>query len=430
MGTTKKSEEGVTRRKFLKTSLLSVAACGVGSSFGIVKARGEQPVTFGLLGNASGAGGMTGESALFGVKLWAEALNKKGGLLGREVQVIQRDTFGKPEEAARYTREFASSGNIDFIFAHGSSAESFAVAAISKDLKRLITSQSEATDFTADPKVRSPYCFRFSTNSLLTAIAFGQYGGKISKEQGFTRWFTVGPDYSFGRDLANLFTQYLKKSNPAADVRGQAWPKLFESDYTPQINAIMAANPQAVMTCLFGADLIAFIKQGAMYGLFDKVKLFATHLGDEETIQSITKAIGKFPAGLHARVRYLRGVPDTAPTHAFYDEYVKRFNTPPLYWAWMNYLGAISVEAAVKKAKSVDNAMVIKALENMSVKGPGGVGVGDTIMMRGRDHQLINYVEASGVTISQPPYLNKVVYTSWKDLVAEETAWLKNKGWL
>jgi hypothetical protein len=51
-------------------------------------------------------------------------------------------------------------------------------------------------------------------------------------------------------------------------------------------------------------------------------------------------------------------------------------------------------------------------------------------MMRGRDHQLINYVEASGVTISQPPYLNKVVYTSWKDLVAEETAWLKNKGWL
>jgi len=66
----------------------------------------------------------------------------------------------------------------------------------------------------------------------------------------------------------------------------------------------------------------------------------------------------------------------------------------------------------------------------MSVKGPGGVGVGDTIMMRGRDHQLINYVEASGVTISQPPYLNKVVYTSWKDLVAEETAWLKNKGWL
>jgi branched-chain amino acid transport system substrate-binding protein len=230
--------------------------------------------------------------------------------------------------------------------------------------------------------------------------------------------------------MVNTFSEYLKKSNPAVEIKGQAWPKLFEPDYTPQITAIMAANPQAIMTSLWGADLVTFIKQGAMYGLFEKVKLFSTHLGDDEIINSVTKTVGKFPAGLYARVRYLKTVPDTPTNREFYDTFVKRFNVYPLYWAWMNYLGAISIEAAVKKAGSVDNDKVIRALENLSVKGPGGVGPGETVTMRGRDHQLINYAEASGVTISQPPYLTNVVYASWDKLIEEESTWLKRKGWL
>jgi len=295
---------------------------------------------------------------------------------------------------------------------------------------RLITSTSETTEFTADPKVRSPYCFRFSTNSLLAGIGFGQYAGKVSKELGLTKWFTVGADYAFGRDMVSMFMEFLKKSNPAVEIKGQAWPKLFEPDYTPQITAIMAANPQAIMSSLWGADLIAFIKQGAMYGLFEKVKFFSTHLADDETIQSVTKAVGKFPAGLYARVRCLRTAPDTPANHDFYDSYMKRFNVPPLYWAYMNYLGALSIEAAVRKARSVDNDKVIKALEGLSVKAPGGTGPGETITMRARDHQLINYTEASGVTISRPPYLTNVVYNPWDKMIEEETWWLKKKGWL
>ena len=175
-------KKGITRRGFLKTSLAGAAGLAIGGPWGIGKAgAAEKPITFGLNGVASGAGGMSGVAARCGVELWAEEVNKRGGLLGRQVQVIQRDTQGKPEEAVRYTREFASSG-IDFIVAHGSSAEAFAVETISKELKRLIIAGAEATEFTADPKVRSPYCFRFARNALLMGINFGQYAGKIFKE--------------------------------------------------------------------------------------------------------------------------------------------------------------------------------------------------------------------------------------------------------
>jgi len=420
----------VSRRKFLKASLIGLAGYTVGGSIRISPLKAERPIRFGLHGVCSGPGGMSGESALYGVTLWAEEVNKKGGLLGRQVEVLQRDTFGKPEEAVRYTREFAASGNIDFVIAHGSSAEAFAVAAISKDVKRLITSQNETTEYTADPKVRSPYCFRFAKNGLLMGIGFGQYAGRVSKELGLTQWFTISADYAFGRDMVNIFVEFLKKSNPAVEIKGQAWPKLYEADYTPQISAILAAKPQAVYCPLWGGDLIAFIKQSMMYGLFEKTKFFSSHLGDHEIIQSITKSIGKLPAGLYGRTRYLRTVPDTKANHDFYDAYLKRFGIHPLHWAWLNYLGALSIETAVRKVGSVGNDLVIPALEGLTIKAPGGIGPGDTITMRARDHQLIHYGEGTGVTISEEPYLTNIVMDSWDKVVEEETGWLKRKGWL
>jgi branched-chain amino acid transport system substrate-binding protein len=429
-GGKRKRGERVSRRIFLKGALMGIAGCAVGPLIASRGSGAERPIRFGLHGVCSGAGGISGEAALQGIKLWGEEINKKGGLLGREVQIFQRDTFGKPEDAVRYTREFAASGDIDFIIAHGSSAEAFAVAAISKDIKRLITSLNETTEYTADPKVRSPYCFRFARNGLLMGIGFGQYAGRVSKDLGLTRWSTIGADYAMGRDTVNFFVEFLKRINPQVEIKAQVWPKLYEADFSPQITAILAARPQAVYSGLWGGDLIAFIKQAAMYGLFEQTKFFSTHLGDYQIIDSITKAIGRLPVGLYTTARYLRNVPDNKANHDFYDAYVKRFGVHPLHWAWLNYLTALSIEEAVKKTRSLDNELVIRALEDLAIRGPGGVGRDGTVTIRGRDHQLINYAEGCGITISEEPYLTNIVMGSWDKIIEEETLWLKRKGWL
>ena len=50
--------------------------------------------------------------------------------------------------------------------------------------------------------------------------------------------------------------------------------------------------------------------------------------------------------------------------------------------------------------------------------------------MRGRDHQLINYVDAWAASIPEAPYFANPYLVSWDDMIQEETVWLKNKGWL
>ena len=428
----KKEKKGrlFSRRELLKTSLTGAAGLAIGSTLGISVVKAERPIKFGLHGVCSGPGGLAGESSLFAMKLWAEEVNRKGGLLGRTVEVVQRDTLGKPEEAVRYTREFAASGDIDFIIAHGSSAEAFGVAAISKDVKKLITSQNQVLEYTADPKVRSRYCFRIAPNALINFIGSGQYVARISKELGLTRWFTVAADYSFGRDTVNFFLEFLKKYSPEAEIVGQVWPKLFEADYSPQITALLAAKPHAVFNALWGGDVISFVKQGSMYGIFEKFKFFFSDLADYYIIDAIVKALGKLPAGMHAKVKYLKIFPDTKANHGFNDAYIKRFGTYPNYWASFIYAGALLIEAAVKKAGTTENEAVIRALDDLSAKVPTGVGPGGTVTMRARDHQLINYADGFGVTIPEEPFLANIVPGSWDKIIEEETIWLKKKGWL
>ena len=167
-----------------------------------------------------------------------------------------------------------------------------------------------------------------------------------------------------------------------------------------------------------------------MYGIFEKFKFFFSDLADYYIIDAIVKALGKLPAGMHAKVKYLKIFPDTKANRGFNDAYIKRFGTYPNYWASFIYAGALLIEAAVKKAGTTENEAVIRALDDLSAKVPTGVGPGGTVTMRARDHQLINYADGFGVTIPEEPFLAKIVPGSWDKIIEEETIWLKKKGWL
>ena len=84
----------------------------------------------------------------------------------------------------------------------------------------------------------------------------------------------------------------------------------------------------------------------------------------------------------------------------------------------------------MKKAKTTETEAVIRALKDLTVKSPIGVGPNGTVTMRGRDGQLIYWELGWGVTIAEEPYSKDIVPGSWDEMLKEETAWLKNKGWL
>ena len=76
----------VDRRTILKSSA-AIAAMQFSSPF-IIKARGETPVRIGMVDPLTGVYAAIAQGEVVGAKFAAEEINKKGGILGRPVELL------------------------------------------------------------------------------------------------------------------------------------------------------------------------------------------------------------------------------------------------------------------------------------------------------------------------------------------------------
>ncbi len=420
---TKLSRPSLDRRKVLKGTAAAAATATIG--FPYVSLAQNKPIKAGMVTIGSGRGAMVGSASSKGAQLEIEKFNAAGGLKGRPIELIVRDSKGKPDESARIVREFINSDGCEIIFDADSSAAAFAVQEAVKELGVLtVHMNSETSSLTADPKIRSWNAFRAARQGIHDAIAGGSYAAEVSKAKGLKKWMGCSPDYAYGRDFNKLFFEYLKHFNKDVEVIGESWPKLFQADYTEQLTKILQTKPQAIYSCLWGGDLTAFVDQSSIYNLFAQMQVFAINIAD----YSILTAIKNLPKGIHSGSRYLSTFPKTKENADWAEAYRKKFNEHPVNWSWENASGAKFVIEGIKKTQSMDPKKVAAAMEDMTIDSP--FGVGGKLTMRGEDHTVINYATGWGETIQKPPYVPDVKAVDWKVILELEKEWKKANKYL
>jgi branched-chain amino acid transport system substrate-binding protein len=418
-------DHDMNRRQFLTTSGAAAAGVALGTFLPGPRADSAEPITVGFVSIFSGRVAALGETGFRGLELAIDEINEKGGLLGRQVKAIKQDSAGKIEDAVRIARDFITRDKVDLLMDHSSSREAFAVREVSRDLKKVtMATASETTELTADPKVRTPYTFRAARITLHDGIVGGWYAASVAKAKGLTKWYSASPDYAYGRASTEEFFASLKANYPEFQMVGQAWPKLFEPDYTAFITKMLQDKPQACYSALWAGDLVTFVEQSGLYGLFDQVAFFGINLAD----YTILKALKKVPAGMHSGSRYLTNVPDTLPNKSFGERYEKKNKELPTNWSQECYTGMQFLAEAVRKTNSTKSDDLVKALEGLTVKAPWGVD--GSVTMRKRDHTIVNYAIGWGETTPQSPWVPKTAGLSWDKIEAQEAAYLKTKGWL
>jgi branched-chain amino acid transport system substrate-binding protein len=420
------AKRGLTRRDFMKATA-GAAALSIGGLGPVSKAFSAAPIKIGFVSIFSGRMAMLGETGYNGFILAIEDLNAKGGLLGRKIEVLRQDSKGVIEEAIRIARDFVTKDKVDLIFDQSSSREAFAIREVSKNLKMLtFVTASETAEFTGNPNGWSRYSFRTGDQDVHNSVVAGLYAAQIAKANKWTNWGSISPDYAYGRDFTDAFFTILKMQYPEVKIVAQMWPKLFEPDYTPHITAALNAKPQAMFSAFWGGDCASFLEQAQMYGFFDQIKYFGNGIAD----YNVLKALKKVPAGLYTGSRYLRNVPDTKENHEFCDRYQKKFGDLPTHWAQECYTGVLFMEAAAKKAGTLETEAMIKALEGLTIKAPWGSPPRGVVTMRAKDHTPIYYAEAWGKTISNPPYVTDIEYIDWNTILKYEGLVYKKRGWM
>jgi len=236
----------------------------------------------------------------------------------------------------------------------------------------------------------------------------------------------VSPDYAYGRDNTDLFFKLLKQFNPDIEVVGAGWPKLFQPDYTEVITQILQRQPDAVYSALWGGDLVSFIDQAGLYGMFQSSEFFTINLADYTTMS----AVKNLPEGLHSGSRYLAVFPETDMNKGFDAAYHERFGDHPTNWSWEAGVAADFLLAAMRAAGSADGAKVAEALRDMTRPAVVGVGAGNTMTMRAGDQTAINYAIGWGTTVPNEPYMIGIQAADWDDVIEHETAWKREMGYM
>ena len=81
----------VRRRTFIQASLALGASQVIGAPF-ILTARGDEPVKIGMVNPLTGVLAALAQSEVDGAKYAEAEINKKGGILGRPVQLLIEDS--------------------------------------------------------------------------------------------------------------------------------------------------------------------------------------------------------------------------------------------------------------------------------------------------------------------------------------------------
>lgn len=412
----------ISRRSAL--TLAGSAALATVASPWVARAQAKA-IRIGMPTILSGRVATLGISSRNAVMMEVEKVNAAGGLAGRQIEMVVRDSKGQPQEAARVTRELVNTDGCEMIIDAEASSGAFAVHEVARDLGMLtIHTCSETSQLSADPKLRIPNAFRCVRQGVHDSVAGAAYAAKIAKEKGLKKWATCSPDYAYGRDTTAEFVYYLKQFAPDVEIISESWPKLFQPDYTETITKLLQANPQALYSCIWGGDLTAFIDQGNLYGLFSKAAFFAVNMAD----YTVLTAVKNLPQGIHSGNRYIKTFPATPQNAAWGDAYREKYKEYPTNWSWENAAAVNFLAAAAKKAGSLDVKKMSEALKGLTIDSP--FGMNGKITMRAEDQTIVDYAIGWGTTIPKEPYMPNVTPGDWKQIVELEAVWKKSKGYI
>lgn len=325
------------------------------------------PIKVGLVTDLTGMAYLLAKDNSDGARLAIEEINKAGGVLGRPLELLVRDSALKTDLGISAARELVVNEKVNFLFGPISSAVRLAVSDVARLYKvPMIDSIGGSRRLVED----RGHDYFFELSLTTRTEAFGQAVGvaKIMSKIKGKKIVTISPDYEWGRLEQEGFVQPLKKFRPDVEVAADFWPKLGEKDFTPYITAMLAKNPDLIWSGLWGGDFIAFVKQAKPYGIFEKFAFVGT--GEPSAIQALGQDA---PEGTYAWDRAPVYAIDTPAMKAFVSAYQAKNGRIPTAWVVFGYEAVELVKYGLEKAGTEKPEAWIRAVKGATVpllRGP------------------------------------------------------------
>jgi branched-chain amino acid transport system substrate-binding protein len=361
------------RRKFL-TAAAAVGGLQFTGPF-IIKARGETPVKIGFIDPITGSLSALAVSEVEGAKWTVAEMNKKGGILGRPVELLVEDSANDTGTGVQKAHKLIERDKVDVIMGDVNSGIAYAIMGVTSAAKVLHIVPGGHTD----PITGADCKWNTFRTCNTTAMDAAGVTGELVKRFG-KKWFFITPDYAYGQTLQANFVKNLEKLG--GTWQGDMLP-ISSSEFSATLIKAKAFKPNVLLNNMGGSAQINCMKQFVQFGMAKEMALGGS-LFEIESVRSVPK---EAQAGWWVMEWYW-DQPNVPHVKEFVAAIKKKTGRVPTARTWFGFASTWSCALGANAAKSLDAVKISKAMQGMKL--PPEVGLmPDQPYFRAGQNQLI-----------------------------------------
>jgi branched-chain amino acid transport system substrate-binding protein len=325
----------------LKKMLLALTV----SAMGAMPAVARDPIKVGIITTLSGPAGYLGQDIRDGFKL---AVDLEGGKLGGvPVELVIEDDGLNPGRAKQIAERLLNDEHVKLFT--GIVFSNVAGATVPDLLEAgafYVSANAGPSNFAGNDCNPNYFVISWQNDSL------HESAGQLATNLGYKNAFILAPNYQAGKDAIAGFKRYFK-----GRIVGEAYTRLDQTDFVPEMAQIRAASPDVVFQFHPGGLGITFLRQYEQAGLTKTVPMVVAEPSMDAVI---LKTVGDAAIGLNVASHWSRDF-DNPANKTFVEAWMKSYDREPTYYASQGYDAALAIAAALKAANGdLDDGAVFR----------------------------------------------------------------------
>jgi branched-chain amino acid transport system substrate-binding protein len=355
----------LNRRRF---GWMAAGGLALAAAFGVPSAQAADAIKIGLSMSLTGGLGAGGQSALLAMQIWRDDVNAKGGLLGRQVELISYDDQSQGSNVPGIYSKLLDVDKVDLVisaYATGVIAPAMPIVMQKNKLFMALFGTGVNDNFKYDKY------FQILPNGKETRLApsEGFLETAMTMDPKPKTIAIVGADAEYAQTVLAGARETIKKLGLNV-VYDRSYPP-NTTDFTPIIRAIQATNPEVVFVASYPPDSVGMVRASSELGL--KTRMFGGGMIGL-AFTPIKQQLGPLLNGIIAYDVY---VPEPTMKFPGVDDFLKRYQTqaqakgvdplgyylPPYTYAELQILAE-----AITKVGSLDDAKLADYIHKTTFK--------------------------------------------------------------
>lgn len=312
----------------------------------------------------------------------AKEINAAGGILGKKVQLVYRDTRSDPKVARGNAVELFDKEAVPMILGGASSAAAIATGEVALQKNRLffgtLTYSTETTGEYGHRHIFRECYDAYFAGKVLSAYLKKNFAGK--------KYFYITADYTWGWTTESEIRAFT--STKDTEAYPEVLTQLGTQDFSKALAKARDSHAQVLVLSLFGRDMEIAVRQAYEMGLKNKMQVIVPSLNDDMAQGAGPEAM----EGIIGTLPWMWSIPFTfnySKGMGFVKRFEGKYHRYPTASGASAYVILYEYKNAVERAKTFETKAVIKALE-----GHRYVGLKDEQYWRDWDHQSVQSVYA------------------------------------